>query len=717
MQTEPKHENHLAKESSPYLLQHKNNPVDWHPWGKEALAKAKKEDKPIFLSIGYSACHWCHVMEHESFEDEAIAKLLNDNFVCIKVDREERPDIDQIYMNAVVAMRGQGGWPLNVFLTPDQEFFFGGTYWPPAARMGMPGFDQVLNGTLDAFKNRREAVVEQSKKITEFLNDSADAGGDGQADLPDASALIMAARSLENGFDFQHGGFGNKPKFPHAMQLSFLLRLARRWPALQKPPKATLNSMVKLNLQKMAWGGIYDHLGGGFARYSVDELWLVPHFEKMLYDNSLLTVSYVDMFQASGDKFYETVARETLDYILHDLTDETGAFYSTEDADSEGVEGKFYVWQKAEVEAAIGDKIAATFCEFYHVSEHGNFEEANILNQTEPLETFAKKRKLDVTELAAQFQEAKDKLLKIRNKRIRPGLDDKVLVNWNALAITAMARAGAAFNEPRYTAAAQKAATFVLEKMRRSDGRLLHTWRNGEAKLDAYLDDYAGMIVALLTLYQTDFNERWIDEAAELANQTVKHFGDEETGAFYFTADDHEALIARVKDFQDSSVPGGNALAATGLQMLGRLLGQDQWLERSRKVITAGSRILQRAPMAAGQMLIAAENMLDQNYELVLMGPSKDSVKTALAELREHFLPNVTLVCRTDDDKENRAGLVDEVLAGKTSLERLVTLYVCQNHSCNQPVSGEAEVLAAIKEVVERIDYLPVDKPGKKTVR
>ncbi len=713
MQTQHKHENHLAKESSPYLLQHKNNPVDWYPWNAEALKKAKDEDKPIFLSIGYSACHWCHVMEHESFEDESIAKMLNENFICIKVDREERPDIDQIYMNAVVAMRGQGGWPLNVFLTPDQEFYFGGTYWPPKARMGMPGFDQVLKGSLDAFKNKREAVVEQSKKITEFLNQSSDSGDEENANAPDDTALIMAARSLENAFDFQNGGFGDKPKFPHSMQLCFLLRLVRRWPALQSPPKETLKSMVSLNLQKMAWGGIYDHLGGGFARYSVDEHWLVPHFEKMLYDNSLLTVSYVDMFQFSRDPFYETVARETLDYILHDLTDETGAFYSTEDADSEGVEGKFYVWQKDEIEATIGAEIAETFCDFYNVTEHGNFEEANILNQTESLESFAKKRKLDASELAAKFQQAKEKLLTVRNQRVRPGLDDKVLINWNALAITAMARAGAAFNEPRYTAAAQKASKFVLEKMRRDDGRLLHTWRNGQAKLDGYLDDYTGMIVALITLYQTDFDERWIDEAVKLAEQTVAHFADEENGGFFFTADDHEQLIARVKDFQDNSVPSGNALAATGMQTLGRLLGQDQWIERAQNVITAGSSLIRRAPMAAGQMLIAAENMLDQNYELVLMGPTVESVSKALQELRSHFLPNVTVICRTEDNTETRSELIDQVLSGKKSIDDQVTLYVCQNHTCKQPVSGESKVIAAIKELAERVDRLERKKIGK----
>ena len=707
MQNEQKHENHLAQESSPYLLQHKNNPVDWHPWGDEALKKAKEEDKPIFLSIGYSACHWCHVMEHESFEDETIAKMLNENFVCIKVDREERPDIDQIYMNAVVALRGQGGWPLNVFLTPDQEFFFGGTYWPPKSRMGMPGFDQVLTGTLDAFKNKRDEVVKQSKQITEFLNDSSVVvGGEGEAQPLDDALLVKAARSLEAGFDFENGGFGDKPKFPHAMQLSFLVRLARRWSRLQTPPKDRLTSIVNLNLQKMAWGGIYDHLGGGFARYSVDERWLVPHFEKMLYDNSLLTVSYVDMFQFSGDKFYETVARETLDYILHDLTDETGAFYSTEDADSEGVEGKFYVWQKDEIDAALDDDVATLFCDFYHVTEHGNFEEANILNQTESLEAFAKERKLDADKLATQLHQAKETLLKIRNQRVRPGLDDKVLVNWNALAIIAMARAGAAFDEPRYAAAAEKAAAFVLDTLRRKDGRLLHTWRNGQAKLDAYLDDYAGMIVALLTLYQTDFNERWVDEAAELSKQMVAHFGDGETGAFYFTADDHEQLIARVKSFQDSSVPSGNALAATGLQMLGRLLGQDQWLERANKVMLAGSNLMRRAPMAAGQMLIAAENMLDQNYELVLMGPTKESVAAPLAELRSHFLPNVTLICRTDDNSRTRSKLVDEVLSGKKPLNGQVTIYVCQNHSCKKPISGEAEVIAAIKDVAQRVDLL-----------
>ena len=577
MSTESTTPNRLAQESSPYLLQHANNPVDWYPWCEEALARARTEDKPIFLSIGYSACHWCHVMEHESFEDERIAGILNENFINIKVDREERPDLDQIYMNAMMALRGGGGgWPLSVFLTPSQEVFFGGTYWPPSSRMGMPGFDHVLHSVLDAFVSRRDQVTEQSQKITAWLN-TAEVQ---ETDLsPTREWLITAANTIAQHFDHENGGIGGAPKFPHAMDLRLLTLLARTWADDQPLDKEALLSMVGLTCRKMALGGIFDHLGGGFARYSVDEKWLVPHFEKMLYDNALLTDVYLEMFLATRDEFYRDVVSQTLNYLQVQLTDDSGAFYSTEDADSEGEEGKFYVWSKDEITTALGHEAGKRFCEFYHVTESGNFEGQNILNRTMSFQQFADRSGMEEAELRQQMQSAREKLLSIRNRRVRPGLDDKVLVSWNGLAIHAMARAGTILNEPKYGIAAANAANFILDNIRDENGRLFHTWRHGKAKLPAYLDDYAYFVASLIELYLYDFDENWIQHAITLTNQMIEHFAAPDGQGFYFTADDSEQLIARTKAFQDSSVPSGNSMAAYALLRMGRLIGDTGYID------------------------------------------------------------------------------------------------------------------------------------------
>jgi len=685
--------NRLAGESSPYLLQHRTNPVDWYPWGPEALERAKQEQKPIFLSIGYSACHWCHVMEHESFENDAIARLMNENFVCIKVDREERPDLDHIYMNAVQLLTGRGGWPMSVFLTPDLQPFYGGTYWPPTSRMGMPGFDQVLLAVANAWQERREQAIQQAAELTEHISRLAELPtGGGELSL---QSIDAAGTALERSFDFRNGGFGGAPKFPHPMDLQVLLRLWKRH------RQTGLLDMVTATLNKMAGGGIYDHLGGGFHRYSVDERWLVPHFEKMLYDNALLTTAYVEGFLASRNAEYGRVARETCDYVLRDLTDPAGGFYSTEDADSEGEEGKFYVWTPKEIEAVLGSA-AEIFSYVYDVTEPGNFEGHNILNLPKPIETCAKIKHRDLAELRAELAVGRTKLLKVRDARVRPGRDDKVLVAWNGLMIDALARAAGALNEPRYLAAAVKAADFILRDMRRDDGRLLHTWRAGTAKYDAYLDDYAAIANALVSLYEATFDERCIDEAVRLVEIMLKHFVDASGGGFFYTADDHEQLIARHKDIQDSSVPSGNALAATVLVRLGKLTGRTQYLEAAEKTFRMAAGLLERAPTAAGQMLLALDMFLGPTAEIVLLGdPESSDGAAVLSELRTRFIPNKVVAlrspCITPSDAHRAA--LDPLFEGKAPLANEPTLMVCENFACQAPVIGREQIILKIDEL------------------
>jgi len=685
--------NRLANETSPYLLQHRNNPVDWYPWGDEAFAAAKKLDRPIFLSVGYSACHWCHVMEHESFEDDEIAKKLNDNFISIKVDREERPDLDQIYMNAVQALTGRGGWPMSVFLTHDRRPFYGGTYWPPRARPGMPGFDNVLEAVLGAWKNNRDGVADQAEQLTDHLKQAGAAAAQAAGGELQPTLFTAAEAALSRSFDRTHGGFGGAPKFPHPMDLRVLLRIGRR---TGRPEPL---EMAALTLDKMAGGGMYDQLGGGFHRYSVDARWLVPHFEKMLYDNAQLAVCYVEAYQATGHDRYAAVVRESLDYVLREMTGADGGFYSTQDADSEGEEGKFYVWTPGEVAEILGPDDAKTFCYCYDVSDMGNFEGHNILNLPKTIEQCAAVLKLPVDDLRNSLAIARKKLFDVRSRRVWPALDDKILVSWNGLMIDAMASAAGVLNEPRYLRAAQQAADFILTKLRRDDGRLLHAYRQGQAKFDAYLDDYACLMNALVSLYEADFNARWIDEAVRLADVMLARFVDAAAGGFFYTADDHEQLIARNKDVYDNATPSGTGMALTALVRLGKLTGSAQYLATAEKTFRSLTEVFDKAPSAVGQSLLAFDLFLGPTQELVAAAKDIADRDEVLAEVRRRFWPNKVVAALPGKGESPH---LSSVLAGKRPLDDQPTLFVCENFSCRRPASG-SEAVAAECEKFARV--------------
>jgi uncharacterized protein YyaL (SSP411 family) len=682
--------NHLAQETSPYLLQHKDNPVEWYPWDAEALQRAKAEDKPIFLSIGYSACHWCHVMAHESFENAAIARLLNRQFINIKVDREERPDLDQIYMNAVELMTGHGGWPMSVFLTPDLQPFFGGTYWPPESRYQMPGFVDVIQAVDQAWQNRRAQALARAQQVTARVQQLA--GPQTEAAPIRPELLNNALARLEHDFDTLHGGFGDKPKFPRAAALQFMLRC---W---QRTRREGVRQLVQLNLDSMARGGIYDHLAGGFARYSVDERWLVPHFEKMLYDNALLAGAYLDGFLATGRHAYATVARETLDYVLTYLIDSAGGFHSAEDADSEGEEGKFYLWSPAEIHEVLGQEKGSRFCYVYDVTEHGNFEGRNILNLPKSFEQCAALKRWDLRQLETELAASRRALLAARDRRPRPGKDDKVLLNWNALMIDTLARAAGVLGEPRYLAAATRAAEFLLRNLRRSDGRLLHAWRRGRAKLNAYLDDYTFLANALVTLYETSFEERWLDHALQLLEIVQTHFADP-AGGFFCTADDHEQLLARTKEIYESSIPSGNSLAAAAFLRLGRLCGLEDYVETARRTLEMAARPLERVPTATAQMLLAASMLIGPMREIVVIGdPHSEDTAAALADLRARFIPEYVLACRAPKQSGVSRAL-DPIFVGKKLQPPPPTVFVCQDFTCQAPVSGKEAAIAAWKKL------------------
>jgi uncharacterized protein YyaL (SSP411 family) len=686
--------NHLSAETSPYLLQHRDNPVDWHPWGPEALRLAEEQQKPIFLSVGYSACHWCHVMAHESFEDERIAGLLNEHFICIKVDREERPDLDQVYMNAVQLLTGRGGWPMSVFLTPALEPFFGGTYWPPTARMGMPGFDQVIEAVAEAWRERRQQALAQGAELAAHIKEARLAGpsddkssGKLSGELS-AGLLRQAGTTLERQFDPRHGGFGGAPKFPHPLDLQLLLRLGR-----QPHGKAMLEMVVK-SLDMMAAGGIYDHLGGGFHRYSVDDRWLVPHFEKMLYDNALLATCYLEGFLATGRAEYAQVVGETLEYILRDMTDPAGGFYSAEDADSEGEEGKFYVWTPDEIAAVLGADASSSFNYVYDVIQSGNFEATNILNRPKTIQQCAALHGQEPAKLEADLGECRKKLLAARDGRVRPGRDDKVLVAWNGLMIDAFAQAAGAMDSPRWLAAATKAADFILTRMRADDGRLLHTWRAGHAKVPAFLDDYAALVNSLVTLYEATFDERWIEEAVRLADILLARFADPAAGGFFLTADDQPTPLGRQKEWQDSATPSGNSLAAMALLRLGKLTGSTDFLESAVATLRAATNLMDRFPTAASQMLLALDLYLGPTPEIAILGdPAEADTQAILSGLRHRFLPNKVVAMRSPAAKV-KASALDPLFAGKTATE-LPTVFICENFTCGAPLIGKEAVLNA----------------------
>ena len=680
--------NRLAQETSPYLLQHKDNPVDWYPWGEEALTLAKREQKPIFLSIGYSACHWCHVMEHESFEDEQIAAALNKHFVCIKVDREERPDLDQIYMSAVQALTQRGGWPMSVFLTPDLKPFYAGTYWPPHAARGMPGFDQVVSAVANAWSKDADSVTKQAEQLTEHLGKLDTFTGTGKIN---GELITGAARHLEQTFDPQHGGFGGAPKFPASMSLRVLLRDWHR----RRQQKSL--EIVQITLDCMAAGGIYDHLGGGFARYSVDNRWLVPHFEKMLYDNAQLSTVYLEAFQVTEDANYARVVCETCDYILRDMTDVAGGFYSTEDADSEGVEGKFYTWTPESLREVLTEEEANTFARVYDVTDAGNLEHGqSILNLPKSIAQQAQLLGRDLAELNEDLATSRAKLFAAREKRIHPHKDDKVIVAWNGLMIDALAKAGAVLDESRYLEAAQRAADFLLKDLRREDGRLLHTWRHGVAKLDAYLDDYACLADGLISLYEATSVGRYLDEAVALMDIVLDKFLDERAGGFYFTADDHEQLILRNKDLQDNAVPSGNAMAATALMRLSLFTGNQRYRDAAEQAIQATLALMQRYPSAAGQMLQAVDMLAGPSYEMVLIADAESAEgRQTRSLLQQRYLPNKVLITTSPDGSPAPQAVAD-LLGGKEMLGGSPTLYICEGFTCQAPAQGIEEIEHAL---------------------
>jgi uncharacterized protein len=667
--------NRLAEETSPYLLQHKDNPVDWQPWGPEALERAVEEDKPILLSIGYSACHWCHVMERESFEDDETARLINESFVPIKVDREERPDVDDIYMEAVQGMTGQGGWPLTVFLDPEGVPFYGGTYFPPEPRQGMPSFRQVLEATSGAYRTQREELREAASRIRESLGAVSLVE---QSDQPlDQAMLAQAISGLEGAFDRANGGFGGAPKFPPASVLEFLLDRGQKEP-------------VGLTLDKMMHGGIYDQLGGGFHRYSVDPGWLVPHFEKMLYDNALLARVYLHGWQVMGEERWRRVSEETLDWALREMRGPEGGFHSALDADSEGEEGRFYVWDEEEMRTALaedglsGDAIERVLG-YWGVSPAGNFEGRNILHV--PLGASAQQ--------PAELADARTALYAWRDRRVRPGLDDKRICSWNALMIAALADAGAAMGRQDHLDAACSCARFVLESMRDSDGHLRRTWKNGEARFNAYLEDHAFLLEALLRLYEATLEVRWFDAARETADQMIDRFADNERGGFFTTSRDHEELIARRKDVGDHPIPSGNSAAAYGLLRLAALTGESSYEERAVGAMRLFSPAAARHPDAFGHLLQAVDFHLSPVREVALVAPSNGAGGSARLDELAHVVrsahrPHVVLAGGPEGSER------PELLRERPAVEGKPAAYVCQHFTCKAPVTEPTELEQAL---------------------
>jgi uncharacterized protein len=649
--------NRLANETSPYLLQHKDNPVDWYAWGDEALARATEEDKPILLSIGYSACHWCHVMERESFEDAETAALMNARFVCIKLDREERPDLDAIYMEACQAMTGAGGWPLNVFLTPEQVPFYAGTYFPPDSRMGTPGWRSVLEAVADAWEQRRDEIRTGGARVAERLRGGALLSA--SREPMDARSLDEAVAGLRSQYDRAHGGFGGAPKFPPASALEFLLRRGEI-------------EMTSHTLRAMASGGMYDQVGGGFARYSVDPYWLVPHFEKMLYDNALLARAYLHGWQVTGEPLFRRVCEETLDWALREMRGPEGGFFSAFDADSEGVEGKFYVWTVAEMrEALAGEPDAEDAIAWFGATDRGNFEGRNI-----PVRGPGSPERLD---------DWRRRLYGVRAERVWPGLDDKRLTSWNALAISALADAGAVLERGDYLDAAEACADFVLRDLRDEEGRLLRTWKDGRAKLNAYLEDHAFLLEALLTLYEAGFESRWFVEARALADAMIARFGDEQNGGFFETSSDHERLVARRKDLEDHPIPSGNAAAACGLLRLAALTGEQDYEARAVSVLRLLHELAPKHPQAFGHLLQALDFHLSPVKEVALVG---DDVRPLERVVRGAFRPHLVLAASSPAAHANGVPLLD----GRSPVDGRPAAYVCEHFACKAPVTQPEEL-------------------------
>lgn len=680
--------NQLAKEKSPYLLQHAYNPVDWYPWGEEAFTKAKQEDKPIFLSIGYSTCHWCHVMERESFEDEEVAALLNEKFVAIKVDREERPDVDHIYMTVCQAMTGQGGWPLTIVMTPEKKPFFAGTYFPKSAKWGRPGVMDILRQLSEVWENDRGRI---DRSVDHIYNTLAPQMARTAPGTLSRETFGKALELYKQQFDDIYGGFGEAPKFPTPHNLIFLLRHAKaagETEALQ---------MAETTLEHMHRGGIYDHVGFGFARYSVDQKWLVPHFEKMLYDNALLAYAYLEAYQATGKRDYARVARDIFTYVLRDMTDPDGGFYSAEDADSEGEEGKFYIWTPWEVRDVLGDELGQLYCETYDITEHGNFEGRSIPNLIgTDLDAFARRRGMTVEELTQRLEEARQKLFARRKQRTHPGKDDKILTSWNGLMIAALAKGGLVLEEPAYLEAAERACEFIESKLRDANGRLLARYRDGEAAYLGYVDDYAFLIWGLTELYEAGQEPQHLKRALELADDLLRLFWDEENGGLFFYGSDGEQLIARPKEIYDGATPSGNGVAAYTFLRLFYLTGRSDLRDKAERLLTTFAGSINQYPIGYSFSLLAMQLLLHPVRQVVIAGPRDDERTQAfLQETRSGYAPFTVTVLH---DPTEELGSMAEVVRDKVMQGGEVTAYICENFACRAPITDREQFQAELEQ-------------------
>ena len=679
--------NRLIHETSPYLLQHAHNPVDWHPWGEEAFGLSRDRDVPVLLSVGYSSCHWCHVMERESFEDPKIAALMNELFVSIKVDREERPDVDSIYMGAVQAMTGQGGWPMTVFLTPAGDPFYGGTYFPPDDRGGLPAFPSVLRAISDSYQSNRSEVKRVSGQLVERIRLSGT--GVPSSDPLTQEILAGAFRTVKGQFDDTNGGVGMQPKFPQPMTYEFLLRYHAR----TGDPDAL--EIVQLTLDRMADGGIYDQIGGGFHRYSTDAFWLVPHFEKMLYDNALLVKLYLHAFQVTDDDQYRQVVEQTLEYVRREMTSPEGGFYSAQDADSEGVEGKYFVWRPEEIISVLGKDQGQVVNRYYGVTEVGNFEGRSILHRSEASRQIADEIDLSEEAFAELLGDSNARLLQARQERIAPMRDDKVLTAWNGMMLRAYAEAGAVLARPDYVDTARRSASFLLDAMKKGD-RLLRTYRDGEAKLNAYLDDYASLIDGLIALHEADLDFRWLREAESLADHMIGLFWDDASRQFYDTGSDHEKLIVRPRDVADNAVPSGGSMAADTLLRLAVITGNSEFESKAVASLRSAREMMAQFPMGAGHWLGALDFYLSRPKEVAIIGDPLDADTRALAgQVSRRFLPNRVLVVA---DPKTSEGSGYPLLSGRALVDGKAAAYVCENYVCKLPVTDPRELAIQLAE-------------------
>jgi hypothetical protein len=683
---EATHTNRLIHETSPYLLQHAHNPVDWYPWGEEAFERARSENKPVLLSIGYSACHWCHVMEHESFENEKIAALMNELFVSIKVDREERPDLDEIYMNAVQMLTGRGGWPMTLFLTPDGKPFYGGTYFPPEDRQGMPGFSRILLGVSQAYRERPDDVEKSVDQILRALRRMSET----QETAKDFSTSVIAdgAAKIAGAYDSDNGGLGQAPKFPNAGVYELFLR------HYSSSKSERFVEMVVHTLTKMARGGIYDHLGGGFHRYSVDAKWLVPHFEKMLYDNAQLVRAYATLYTVTREPLFKPIVEETVAYLLREMLHAEGGFYSTQDADSEGEEGKFFVWTPEEINRLLGEGNGEVFCRIFDVSEEGNFEGRNILHPILTIEQASKFFRMEPSEIEALIADAKRALFAAREKRIKPFRDDKIITAWNGLMLSGLAEAIKMSDNAAWKDASRRTVEFIFSKLYRN-GLLLHIYKDGEAKLLGYLDDYAFLGIGLLDLYETSFDRTDLARAIELAEIMLREFWDEQDGGFFFTGKSHEPLISRAKPIFDASIPSGNAMATQLLLRLSHITGNTDYRRRAEKVLRCYYDAMESQPFGFAHLLCALDFYLGSPREIVIVGdPREPGVRDLLDQVNSIYLPNKVVQLAAPGAP---LGDFSPLLQGKSQIDGKPTAYVCHNFTCSAPVTSPSEIKSLLQ--------------------